>query len=139
MRVVGTILKMITDIERVGDLAVDIARCAIKIDRELGESRFVDLPRIAEVARGMYHLAIESYVRQEMRMVDRVVECEQEVDSLFREIRGQIHDMMRSNSEDVVTLSYLLLGLHDIERVADHAVNIVERVAYMISGVLPSY
>ena len=138
LRVLGTVLKMITDIERVADLSVDIARCAIRIDRELGESRFVDLPKIAETARGMFHLVIEGYARQDIHALQRVIEVENSVDSMFREMRDQIHDLMRANTEDVVTLSTLLLALHNIERVADHAVNIAERVTYMISGDLPT-
>lgn len=139
LRVLGTVLKMITDIERVADLAVDIARCAIRIDRELGESSSVDLPKIAEIARRMFHLVIEGYVRQDIRAVAQVVEWETEVDTLFREIRDQIHGLMRSNSDAVITLSSLLIALHDIERVADHAVNIAQRVTYMITGELPTH
>lgn len=133
LRILGTTLKMITDIERVADLAVDLARCAIKIDRELGASSHVDLPKIAELARGMFHAAMESYVRQDGGAQIRVAEAENEVDALFREIRDQIHHLMRLHPDEVVTLSYLLIALHDIERVADHALNIAERVSYMFA------
>jgi len=132
LRVVGAALKMITDIERVGDLSVDISRAAISIDRELGASDVVDLPRIAEIARSMFHQSIEAYVRQDPTAIANVLVNEDVVDGLFLETRGQIHDLMRSHPDDVVTLSLLMIALHDIERVADHAVNIAERVLAMI-------
>lgn len=138
LRVIGTVLKIITDIERVADLSVDICRCAIRIDRELGESRSVDLPKIAEIARAMFHLSIESYVRQDIHAVERVVLMENIADELFREIRDQIHEKMREHHEDAVTLSVLLIALHDIERVADHAVNIAERVQSLVAGQTPT-
>ncbi|MBL8060959.1 MAG: phosphate signaling complex protein PhoU [Chthonomonas sp.] len=136
LRVVGAALKMITDIERVGDLAVDIARAAIRIEKELGASDVVDLPRVAEISRSMFHQSIEAYVRQDAAIVEEVITNEEEVDRLFLETRDQIHDLMRRHSDDVVTLSLLLIALHDIERVADHAVNIAERVMFMITGEL---
>ena len=139
LRLVGAALKMITDIERVGDLAVDIARAAIRIERELGASDVVDLPRIAEIARSMFHQAIEAYVRQDSAAIREVMANEEIVDRLFLDTRDQIHELMRRHSDDVVTLSLLLIALHDIERVADHAVNIVERVTFMITGELPAH
>lgn len=139
LRVVGAALKMITDIERVGDLAVDIARAAIKIEKELGASDVVDLPRIAEIARSMFHQVIGAYVRQDSVAISEVMANEEIVDRLFLETRDQIHELMRSHSDDVVTLSLLLIALHDIERVADHAVNIAERVTFMITGELPAH
>lgn len=134
LRLVGAALKMVTDIERVGDLAVDIARAAIRIDRELGASGAVDLPRIAEISRTMFHQAIEAYVKKDIGLVTSVLENEELVDKLFEETRDQIHYLMRERSNDVVTLSLLLIALHDIERVADHAVNISERVTSLIES-----
>lgn len=133
-RVIGTILKIITDIERVADLAVDISKCGLKIEKEMGATSFIDIPRIARVARTMFLESLEAFVKRDLRLVKEIGQMEDEVDELYREIRGQLHEHMRHHPEDVVAASWLLLALHHIERVADHAVNIAERVNFMATG-----
>jgi len=134
LREVGTIMKMITDIERVGDLAVDIAKIGLKIEKELGHTGFVDIPRISNVARLMLREALEAFVRRDKDIIAEVIAKDDEVDRLYRDLRGQLHDHMRSSPDDVVTASWLLLAIHHIERIADHAVNIAERVEFMVTG-----
>lgn len=133
-RVIGTALKMITDIERVGDLSVDIAKIAMKIEKEMGSSDFIDIPKIASVARAMLRDSMEAYVRRDLDLVAKVCQSDDEVDDLFRQMRGQLHERMRSEPEDVVVASWLLLAIHHVERIADHAVNIAERVSFMVTG-----
>jgi phosphate transport system protein len=134
LRTIGTAMKMITDLERVGDLAVDIAKASLKIEKELGETSFVDFNRIATVARSMLLEALEAFVKRDLDLVAAVIAKDDEVDSLYRDLRGQVHDRMRNHPEDVVAASWMLLAIHHIERVADHAVNIAERVSFMVTG-----
>jgi phosphate transport system protein len=136
LRTVGTVMKIITDIERVGDLAVDIAKTAMKIDKEMGSSTVVDIPKIANVARSMFRTALEAFVKRDLDLVQQVAEREEEVDAMYRILRGQIHANMRENPEQVVADSWLLLAIHHIERIADHTVNIAERVQFMVTGKL---
>lgn len=135
LRVVGTAMKMITDIERIGDLACDIAKAGLKIEKELGSSSIVDIPKIASICRTMILQSLEAYVKCDLDIVHAVIAQDDEVDRLYRELREQIHDHMRTHSEAVVSDSWLLLALHHLERIADHAVNIAERVAFMVTGV----
>lgn len=134
LRTIGTAMKMITDIERVGDLAVDIARITLKIQQEFGESSVIDIPRMANVARNMIRLSLEAFVRRDLDLVHQVIAMDDEVDALYRELRGQLHANMRTKPDMVVTDSYLMLAIHHVERIADHAVNIAERVAFMVTG-----
>ncbi|HMS54488.1 MAG TPA: phosphate signaling complex protein PhoU [Fimbriimonadaceae bacterium] len=134
LRVIGTAMKMITDIERVGDLAVDIAKIGLKIDKELGHTDYVDLPRIAGLAQAMFRGALEAFVRRDLELVKSVCAQDDEVDNLYRELRGQIHEKMRTDPDQVVAASWMLLAIHHIERIADHAVNIAERVSFMVTG-----
>ncbi len=133
-RTIGTAIKMITDIERIGDLAVDISKITLKIEKELGDTTIIDLPAMAAVARAMLRESLEAFVRRDMSLVERVIEKDDEVDTMYRELRGQIHDHMRAFPDHVVADSWLLLAIHHVERIADHAVNIAERVAYVITG-----
>lgn len=134
LRVIGTVMKAITDIERVGDLAVDIAKTALKVEKELGNTSYVDILKMSNVARGMFRSAIEAFVRRDIELVREVCDQDDQVDDLYRVLRSQIHDVMRNQPDQVVAASWILLAIHHIERIADHAVNIAERVAFMITG-----
>ncbi len=134
LRAIGTALKMVTDIERVGDLSVDIAKIALKIEKEMGTSDLIDIPKIASVARAMLRDSMEAYVRRDLELVTKVCQMDDEVDDLFRQLRGQLHERMRTQPDDVVVASWLLLAIHHVERIADHAVNIAERVSFMVTG-----
>ena len=134
LRTVGTAMKMITDIERVADLAVDIAKIALKVEKEFGETSFIDIPKMAKVARSMFHEALEAYVHRDLARVQEVCDRDEEVDALYRELRTQIFDNMRAHPELVVADGWLLLAIHHVERIADHAVNIAERVNFMVTG-----
>lgn len=134
LRVVGTAMKMITDIERVGDLAVDIAKITLKVEKEFGDTNFIDIPKMAHVARTMLHEALEAFVHRDQARVQEICDKDEEVDALYRELRSQIFENMRNNPEQVVAAGWLLLAIHHVERIADHAVNIAERVNFMVTG-----
>jgi phosphate transport system protein len=134
LRVISTAMKMITDIERIGDLAVEIAKIAMKIEKELGRADIIDIPRMAKVAQRMMREALEAYVKRDLDLVRSICANDDEVDDLYRELRGQLFDSMRSDPDNVVVDSWLLLAIHHVERIADHAVNIAERVSFMVTG-----
>lgn len=134
LRVIGTAMKMITDIERVGDLSVDIAKIALKIEKELGTSNIIDLPRIASVARAMVREGLEAFVKRDLSLVADVCRMDDQVDDMYREFRAQIFENMREHPENVIVDGWLFLAIHHVERIADHAVNIAERVSFMVTG-----
>jgi len=136
LREIGAVMKIITDIERVGDLAVDVAKIAMKIEKEMGTVDFVDLPKIAGIARTMFRDSLEAFVKRDAELAVRICQTDDEVDTLYRDLRNQIHEHMRNSPEDVVSTSWIMLALHHIERIADHAVNIAERVNFMVTGQL---
>ena len=136
LRTVGTALKIITDIERIADLAVDIAKTGMKIDAEGGDPSFIDFPKVAGVSRLMVHEALDAFVKRDASRLPEIARMEDEVDALYRELRAQVHSYMRTHPDQVVSASWMLLALHHIERVADHALNIAERVGFMVTGEL---
>lgn len=133
-RIVGTILKMITDIERVGDLCVDLAKIAMKVEAEFGEASTIDIQHMVTVSRQMFRVALEAYVKRDLTLVHEVCALEQTVDRLYRELRAQVFANMQSDPNAVVVHGWLLLAIHHVERIADHAVNMVERVNFMVTG-----
>ena len=134
LRVVGTVMKVITDIERIGDLAVDIAKITLKVDKEFGHTEIIDLPLMANVAREMLRHALQAFVRRDVALADTVLELENKVDMMYRSLRNQVFANMRTTPEQVVSDGWLLLAVHHVERIADHAVNIAERVRFMVTG-----
>lgn len=136
LRVIGTTMKMIVDIERVGDLSVDIAKCGLKIEKELGSTEFIDIRKMANVARSMLADSLKAFVKRDLDLVREVCQRDDEVDELYRQLREQIHTHMRSHPDEVVSASWMLLAIHHVERIADHATNIAERVNFMVTGKL---
>jgi phosphate transport system protein len=134
LRVIAAVLKIVTDVERVGDLACDIAKCGMKIEKEMGVSGFIDMRRIGNVARSMVLEAIEAFVKRDLGRIESIESKEEEVDALYRDLRGQIHRFMTERPDQVVSASWMLLALHHVERIADHAINIAERVSFMVTG-----
>jgi phosphate transport system protein len=131
LRLIGTALKVITDLERIGDHAVDIAKVARKLARESFYKPLVDLPRMNTLVRAMLHDALAAFVTHDLSLVERVVAADDEVDDLFHQIRAELHIAMERTSSLVVQGSYLLFVAHYLERIADHIVNIAERVYYV--------
>ncbi|MFW5697290.1 MAG: phosphate signaling complex protein PhoU [Fimbriimonadaceae bacterium] len=136
LREIGSVMKIITDVERIGDLSVDVAKICLKVERELGETGYVDLVRISGLARRMLRLSMEAFVKRDLTLLDNVAELEEQVDVLYRDLRGQVHEYMLHHSDQVVSASWLLLAVHHIERIADHCLNMAERVGFMVTGEL---
>jgi phosphate transport system protein len=136
LRLVGTALKIITDLERIGDHAVDIAKVARKLAHAGGTRDLADLPRMATAVREMLKTALDAFIRHDLSLVDVVVASDDEVDDLFHTVRDDLHAAMQKDPNLVVQASYLLFVAHYLERMADHAVNIAERVYFVETGQL---
>lgn len=136
LRTIGTAMKMITDIERIGDYAVDIAKAARKLANEPYASPLIDIPRLAQMSRRMLRGSLEAFVKRDLQLALQVCEEDDEVDQLYRQMRSQLHEIMKQDPNQVVPGSWLFLVAHYLERVADHATNIAERVWFMQTGKL---
>jgi phosphate transport system protein len=136
LHLVGTALKAITDLERIGDHAVDIAKVARKLSRDTFFKPLVDIPRMAASVRQMLREAMSAFVNHDLELVDVVVAGDDRIDDMFHQIRDELHLAMRRDPSLVVQASYFLFVAHYLERIADHTVNIAERVYYAETGKL---
>ena len=134
LRVIGTALKVITDIERIGDHAVDISKIAVRMGKEMLYKPLVDIPRLGEMSRAMLHDALEAFVHRDMARVEKVIADDDAVDELYRQMRQDLRVAMQQDPGSIVQASYLLFVAHYLERICDHCTNIVERVAFMETG-----
>lgn len=134
LRTIETILKIITDVERIGDHAVDIAQVARRLGTETLYKPLVDIPRLAEMARAMLHDALEAFVHHDLDRVGKVIADDDAVDALYAGMTRDLQAQMMQDPTCVLQASYLLFVAHYLERICDHCTNVVERVAFMKTG-----
>ena len=136
LRTIGTVLKVIADVERVGDYSVDIAKTAVTLAETEYFKPLEDIPRMADLARKMMRLSLEALVQRDLELVRQVVDLDDEVDRLWYKLHDQLEHTMQQQPELVPQAIALLLVARYLERTADHTVNIAERVAYRETGKL---
>lgn len=134
LRIIGTALKVIADLERVGDYAVDIAKSAKTLADEPYFKALVDIPRMGEITIGMTRTAARAFVNQDLELVKQVIEQDDEVDRIWYHLLDELIEYMRGDPDLVLQATHLLLVARYLERCADHVVNVAERVAYMETG-----
>jgi phosphate transport system protein len=136
LRIVGTGLKIVTDLERMADHATDIAEVTIQIGDQPLIKPLVDIPRMAALAQAMTREALEAYVRQDEVMARAMIQRDDEVDHLYNVTFDELLGFMERDPAVVVQATYLLHVAAYLERVADHATNLGEWTIYMITGEL---
>jgi phosphate transport system protein len=134
LRTIGTVMKVIADVERIGDYSVDIAKTAIKLADEKYFRPLDDIPRMTEMVRHMLREALEALVAHDLERVARVIDCDDAVDKLWYKVLEDVERVMQERPEVVPQAVALVLVARYLERIADHTVNIAERVAYMETG-----
>jgi phosphate transport system protein len=134
LRKVGTILKIITDLERIADLSVDVAKIGIRVRKEMGSAEIIDIPPMAEFAHDMLRMSIQAFATASIEELPQIAALEDKVDEAHGRLRHQIHDFMRASPDQDVSASWLLLAIHHVERIADHCLNIADRVNFMVTG-----
>lgn len=134
LRFVAACLKINNDLERIGDLAVNIAERSAALDRELPFAVPEDLRTMTETAAGMLRTSLDAFVRADATLARQVLAEDQEVDDAHRRIIGQMVESMKGSSEQVNDALLIVSSSKSLERIADHATNIAEDVVYMVEG-----
>ena len=134
LRSIVSAVKINTDLERVGDLAVNIAEAAARYLQHPPVKELIDIPRMAAIAQNMLRDALDAYVRREIPLAQSVLTCDDELDQLktlvFREL---LNHMLRDQTTIEPSLDLILISRH-LERIGDHATNIAEDVIFMVSA-----
>ena len=132
LRQISSALKMITDMERIGDQAADISEIVTVMD--LTQPRPEHFSAMAHAAVDMVHRAIDAYVRQDVALARQVMDSDDVVDKLFDQVKGDLAALLRENAERSGSVLDMLMIAKYFERIGDHAVNIAEWVAYSVTG-----
>lgn len=138
LRSIFSISKIITDLERVGDFSVNIAKEAIKIGDEPLIKPLVDIPKMQGIISGMLRNAKRSFIDGNVSLAYEVGEEDELIDNLYKDIYSEILIMIHENSHYINQGTKLLFIGRYLERIADHITNICERIIYMYSGVNPN-
>ncbi|MDF2673170.1 MAG: phoU [Clostridiales bacterium] len=136
LRTVATALKIITDLERMGDHAVNIAKITLEIGKEPLIKPLIDIPKMAQIAQNMVKLSLDAFVREDIELAEKVAIMDEEVDDIYLTILEDIIEVISNNKETTRQGTKLLFIGRFLERIADHTTNICERVIFMVTGEL---
>ena len=134
LRFITTAMKIVTDLERMGDQAVNIAQRVLELNREPQLKPYIDLPRMAENAQLMVKQSLDAFVARDTELARKVCAEDAEVDALKEQIFRELLTFMMEDARTISRAIRLILISRFLERVADHATNIAEMVVYMVEG-----
>jgi phosphate transport system protein len=134
LRFLAAVMKMTADLERMGDLAVNIVQSARKLESQPPVQPYIDLPRMAHLASVMVRNALNALIERRDDLAREVLQSDSEVDALKHRIIRDLLEIMKSDASKIDSSLQLVLISRHFERIADHATNIAEEVIYIVTG-----
>lgn len=134
LRRIFSIIKMITDFERIADHCEDISRITMKLSNEKYVKPLIDLPKMAKAVKEMIALTVEAYMAQDPHKARLVCQRDDQVDQYYDTIYGDLEHLMKNKDKEVNQCMAFLMIAKYFERMADHATNIAEWTIYGIEG-----
>lgn len=134
LRTIVAVLHIIVDLERMGDHAEGIAKLAIWLADEPPLKPYIDIPRMAEIAISMLKDAIEAFRRRDAEMARSICSRDDEVDALYDQVYRELLTFMLQDPRTIQRATWLTWVAHNLERIADRATNVCERVVYLVEG-----
>ena len=133
-REISAALKMITDLERIGDQAQDIAEITMQFGDEEYIKKLEHIPMMAEIAIQMVKDSVNAYINRDLELARSLDKTDDKVDELFNIVMRDLTVLVKKNPDNAEQAILLMMIAKYLERIADHAVNIGERVEYAITG-----
>jgi phosphate transport system protein len=134
LRFITTALKITTDLERIGDMAVNICERALELSREPQLKPYIDIPRMAQISQRMIRESLDAFVREDTDLALKVCKDDQEVDDLNSQIFRETVSFMIEDPHTINRAMKIGFISKYLERIADHATNIAEMVIFMVKG-----
>jgi len=134
LRLITTALKITTDLERIGDLASHVAERAHELVDEDPVKAYIDLPRMAEIAREMVHKSLDAFVAENDALALEVCTSDDTIDKLHEQLFRELLSFMVEDPTTITRAMRLLFVSKNLERIADHATNIAEMVIFLVRG-----
>jgi len=134
LRTIVAAVKINTDLERVGDLAVNIAQAATRYATHPPVKKLIDIPRMATIAQSMLRDALDAFVRRDTALAQRVLDEDDKLDDLKTQIFRELLTYMLQDTSTIEPALDLILVSRHLERIGDHATNVAEDVIFMVSA-----
>lgn len=134
LRFIATGLKVNVDLERIGDLAVNVSERALDLNQEPQLKPYIDIPRMEEDVRWMIRSALDAYINKNEAIALEVIERDEEVDLLNHQIARELLTYMMEDIKKVSAAMKIMMVSKYLERAADHAVNVAEQAIFMMNG-----
>ena len=134
LRILGTGLKITTDLERIGDHAFDIAKIVLLIGDEPLIKPLVDIPRMAEISQQMLKDSLQAYLKLDIELAEQVCRADDMVDKLYHQVFRELLTYMLEDAKKIKQATQLIFVARYLERIADHSTNVAEWVIYLATG-----
>jgi phosphate transport system protein len=134
LRLIASVIHISTDLERIGDYAAGIAKIVLMHGDQPPVKPLIDIPRMAELGRSMLRRSLDALVRRDAAAAREIVEEDDQVDALYDQIYRELLIYMIEDPKLIQRATWLLWAAHNVERIADRATNVCERVIYMVTG-----
>ena len=134
LRFIATALKIVTDLERIGDLAVNIAERSVELSEEPPLKPYIDIPRMATAASTMLREALDAFVRRDPQQARRVLGSDQAADNLNVQLFRELLTYMIEDPKSVSRAMRITFIAKYLERIADHSTNIAQMVIFLCEG-----
>jgi len=133
-QIIVAVLNIIIELERIGDYADGTANIVVMIGDEPPLKPLIDIPRMAEITIDMVNKSVQAFITRDVELAKRVVSMDNVVDGLYDQVFRELLTFMIADSKTINRATRLIWVAHNLERAADRATNICERVVFMITG-----
>lgn len=134
LRFITTAIKITGHLERIGDMAVNIAEKALQLNDEPQLKPYIDLPRMTDMVGAMIRDSLDSFIRGDLALAENVRQTEQVIDDLNEQIFRELLTFMMEDSKSIRRSLLIMQVSKNMERIADHAKGIADMVTYMVTG-----
>jgi phosphate transport system protein len=134
LRIIVAVLNIITELERIGDYALGIARIVIMIGDEPPLKPLIDIPRMAEQTVSMLHLALDAFIAHDAEAARKISAEDDLIDNLYDQVFRELLTFMAQDPKTITRATRLMWVAHNLERAADRVTNICERVVFTVTG-----
>ncbi len=134
LRLITTAIKINYDLERIGDMAVNICERVQELNQEIQLKPYIDLPKMAEIVQMMVKESLDAFVREDINLAWKVTRDDAQVDQLLDQVFRELLTYMMQDPQTISRATRVLFISKYLERIADHAVNIAELVIFMVEG-----
>jgi phosphate transport system regulatory protein PhoU len=134
LRKIFTGIKIVTDLERIADHAVDIAKVTLRLKDEKYIKPLIDIPRMAEIVQGMIKDSLDAYVKLDAAAAEEICKRDDEIDAIYKQVFRELLVLMLEDTSTITQSTQFLFVCKFLERIGDHVTNICEWIVYLVTG-----